>query len=580
MLVYGDHHELAEPLTRAREINRELDSIDKMPRGIGRHARLVGALVKAGKLLQGVADAAFAEAETDGPTPSADALNKFLLELGAAVCRSWDSGFEDVGTIPRLTAADWPTEVELRVPEGFAFYALYPEAYLEAAQRLKLDAPPRVIGIRSIGTSLAAIVAAALGAPPPITVRPFGDPFSREIAVDHLLERDLLAGDAHYVIVDEGPGQSGSSFAAVADWLQERGVPSERIALLPSHDGVPGSAANGERLRWWRSVQREVGDFPDWPALVDRFFTAAIGPLDEPPTDVSGGVWRRFHCPDEKHWPATVPAWERRKFLVRSGGEPFLVKFAGLGRIGEEKLRIAQALHSEGLAPKPVGLVHGFLIERWCDNAAPLGSGEAPIAEIGRYIGARAKLLPAAAGSGASIDALLAIIRRNVSLEFGDELARIAAAWEQRAGDLERRIVRVRTDNKLDRHEWLRSKSGALIKADALDHHQAHDLIGCQDLAWDVAGAAVQFDLDQARLGELVGSVEHWAGREVDPALLDFYRIAYLAFRLGHARLGAIMTSDAAEARRISRSGDRYAAELQHLLERTSAATRLDSLVG
>ena len=71
--------------------------------------------------------------------------------------------------------------------------------------------------------------------------------------------------------------------------------------------------------------------------------------------------------------------WERRKFLVKAGGKPFLAKFAGLGRIGEEKLAAARALHSENMVPEPLALAHGFLIERWCADAEQLGPCERPL---------------------------------------------------------------------------------------------------------------------------------------------------------------------------------------------------------
>jgi hypothetical protein len=581
MLVYGDHQQRAEPASAARDINRELDAIERMERGLDRHARLVGALIAGGRLLQGVADARFAEAQRDPSSPETHELSAFLLCIARAVCRSWDSGFEELGDLQGLNPCGvWPPEVELREPEGFAFYALYPEAYADAARRLNLAGPPRVIGIRSIGTSLAAMVAAALAAPPPVTVRPFGDPSNREIAVDAALERTLLDGDAHYVIVDEGPGQSGSSFGAVADWLQERGVALERIALLPSHPGAPGPATTERRRNWWGSVQRQVADFGDhWSALIERWCSALLGPFDERPREISGGSWRELHYAREEDWPPIVPSWERRKFLVTADGERFLVKFAGLARIGEEKTTIARALHSEGLTAEPVGLAHGFLVERWCEGAAPLDPEEKPIAELAHYIATRAKLLPASSGSGASVAELVEMARRNISLEFGDALARALDPWESRAGALERRIVRVRTDNKLDRHEWLRTAAGALLKTDALDHHRAHDLIGCQGMAWDIAGAIVEFDLGQAEQAELVRRVAESACR-VDGELLRFYHLAYLAFRLGQTRLGATMVSDAEERRRIGKRGDPYAAELQHLLEPGSAATRPHSPAG
>lgn len=582
MLVYGDRREHADPTALARKINRELECIAEMAAGIERHGRLVGALIDTGKLLQGIADAAFEEEKRDRRDTSIGELCDALMAVARAVCRSWDSRFDQPGALPRLEVGhQWPPKIELRVPEGYAFYAVYPEAYLEAARRLRLNAAPRVIGIRSIGASLAAIVAAALDAPAPVIVRPFGNPFERRIAMDEALERELLDGDVHYVIVDEGPGQSGSSFGGAVDWLRQRGVPLQRIALLPSHSGSPGPQASEAHLQMWRSVQQQAGDLGDhWPELIGDWCSAAIGPLDEPPEDISGGAWRRLCWRREDEWPATVPGWERRKLLLRSGGETFVAKFAGLGAIGQEKLAIAGTLRREGLVPEPIALVHGYLVERWYDDAQPLGGTERPLPEIARYVGMRARLLPAVSGSGASVDELLRMARRNIALEFGDDATRFLKSWESRADDLERRIVRVRTDNRLDRHEWLRSASGALIKSDALDHHQSHDLIGCQDIAWDAAGALVEFDASPERAAELIAAIEHWSGGAIDRELLAFCHMAYAAFRLGHARLGASMAGDIAERARIDRRGDRYAAELQHLLASSAAGTRPECLVG
>jgi hypothetical protein len=582
MLVYGDRQEFADPRERALELNRELDRLEAMGPGIERHARLVAALDGCGRLLQGIADAEFASSQRDRRTASDAELGASLLALARAVCRSWDSGFQQIGDLPHVAlSGDWPHPIELRVPEGFAFYAVYPEAYVEAARRLKLAAPPRVIGIRSIGTSLAAVAAAALDAPQPVTVRPFGDPAARMIAVDPLLERELLDGDFHYVIVDEGPGQSGSSFGAVADWLHERGVPIDRTALLLSHSAPPGPTASPARRRWWGQVQRQAGDFAErWPDRIAGWCSSVIGDLDDVPRDISGGAWRELVYDDEREWPAVVAPWERRKYFVKAGGQRLVARFAGLGHIGEEKFAIARSLHAEGFVPEPIALLHGFLIERWCEDATPIDGDAKPLREIARYIGTRARLLPATSGSGASVDELVKMARRNVALEFGEAAAGALDRWSLRSHELDRQIVRVRSDGRLGRSEWLATKSGALIKADALDHHQAHDMIGCQDLAWDVAGAIVELDVDQKSASSFVASAEHWADRRVDSELLEFCLVAYCAFRLGQCRLGQSMTSDISEQHRLEASGDAYSRRLQHLLQRTRAATRRDSSVG
>jgi hypothetical protein len=576
LLVYGDHHELADPRQRLLEVDRELQAIGALPAGLARHAKLIGALIELGRVVQGVEDAAFAATGCDDRSSVTASLNTALFRVAQAACRSWDSGFSAIAALPRLELVEpLPDRVELRLPEGFAFYALYPEAHVDAARRLTLAAPARVIGIRSIGTALAAVVAAALGACVPVTVRPHDDPFARHIAIAPALERELLAGEAHFVIVDEGPGQSGSSFGAVAEWLEQRGVPLDRIAFLPSHGGDPGPQATSETRRRWNAAQRVPADFGErLPALLERWCADVLGPLDQPLEDISGGAWRRHRHSDERDWPAVVAAWERRKFLARAAGEEFLVKFAGLGAIGERKLATARALHAHGFTPEPVGLVHGFLVERWCSGAQPVA--RPPIAAVGKYIGTRARLFPAAADSGASFAELLAMCRRNISLALGD---RMAKRLDHVSVPSEESCRRVRTDNRLDAHEWLRTRDGALLKTDALDHHQGHDLIGCPDVAWDVAGAACEYELDAGEIALLIESVEQALGRSLAPRLLDFYRIAYPAFRLGQAVLGTEMADDRADAARLRRSTSRYSDQIQRRLHCSSAPTRLDSLV-
>jgi hypothetical protein len=199
--------------------------------------------------------------------------------------------------------------------------------------------------------------------------------------------------------------------------------------------------------------------------------------------------------------------------------------------MGERKLGMARALHAGGFSPEPLELVHGFLVEHWHGEARKLHDSDRPVEGIGRYVGARAQLFPAAAESGASIEELIAMCRRNISLAFGNERAAAIDRWD--AAILSQRVARVRTDNKLDRCEWLRLPNGRLLKTDALDHHQGHDLIGCQDMAWDVAGAVIEFDLSGPETDRLVAAT----GYDVDPDLLAFCCTAYAAFRLGRETL-------------------------------------------
>jgi hypothetical protein len=89
-------------------------------------------------------------------------------------------------------------------------------------------------------------------------------------------------------------------------------------------------------------------------------------------------------------------------------------------------------------------------------------------------------------------------------------------------------------------------------------------------VAWDVAGAIVEFDLTEPECARLVRATERSAGRHVDPELLSFCRLAYCCFRLGRASL-------ADEREEV----DRYAAAAQaQLHQHVCRETRQDSLVG
>src|SRR5690242_15143373 len=110
-------------------------------------------------------------------------------------------------------------------------------------------------------------------------------------------------------------------------------------------------------------------------------------------------------------------------------------------------------------------------------------------------------------------------------------------------------IHRVAIVGRMHAWEWL---AGAR-KADAYDHCAAHDLVGCQDIAWDIAGAEHELGLPADRLAAIVG--------DVDPRHVAFLRPCYLAFQLGRHALA--VDTDAGEAPRLRAAADRYARALR-----------------
>jgi len=58
-----------------------------------------------------------------------------------------------------------------------------------------------------------------------------------------------------------------------------------------------------------------------------------------------------------------------------------------------------------------------------------------------------------------------------------------------------------------------------------------HFYPGCADIAWDIAAAVVEFDLDADDRRYLVGRYQAESGDRISPGLLDFYGTVYLCLR-------------------------------------------------
>ncbi|HLH12455.1 MAG TPA: hypothetical protein VKV77_11330, partial [Methylovirgula sp.] len=483
MLVYGDR-------SRQTEVRGELESLASlnetlalMPAGIERHAWLADLFIRAAELAQGIADAEFEQWGEDRLTFAQQVSMRLVRATASSLCQSWQNGFAAAplnidAQLRLLSSAEGA--IHCRRQEGFAFYALYPEAYFAAARRCGLQFHS-VLGIRSIGLGLAAIVAEATAARTCISVRPIGHPFRRKLALGADFKSTL--GAEPVAVVDEGPGLSGSSFLAAAETLEQLGL--ERIHLFPSHRNPPGFAASEATRKRWNCFAKHVEDFDalfiesqeprhqlaDWCADV-------TGPALAPLEDLGGGQWRRY-----RPGAPALPRWERRKFLLRSTRGSFLLRFVGLGRYGSDSLRRARQLAGAGFTPPVLGLRHGFLIEEWLD-ARPIETAprSALLARLASYLAFRARHMPAPPASGASLSELAAMLVHNAG-----EIGLAPNAWKARARALEARVRPIETDNKLQLWEWLHTPCG-IVKADAYDHCAGHDLVGCQDIAWDIAG--------------------------------------------------------------------------------------------
>src|SRR6185312_3094182 len=241
--------------------------------------------------------------------------------------------------------------------EGLRYYALWPAAYAESARDWMAASvgrqPVWVLGLRSMGSILAPVAAAALAEDgcevQMSTLRPTGHPFDRRLCPEERLQAAWRRFKGAFLIVDEGPGLSGSSFAGAMGMLRACGVGEERIALLPGWS--PDQKRARELLH--REAARRWTSWRQFPAP----------PLAPPPgavRDLSGGLWRGVLR--ERDAPAW-PEHERRKFLIdcpltgagpRVGGGRAIAKFAGFGPYGRATLERARRLAEAGFGPPVV----------------------------------------------------------------------------------------------------------------------------------------------------------------------------------------------------------------------------------
>lgn len=549
MLVYGDATRTEGPRGVIEDLRVRAASLGTSSSWIERHALLVDLFIRASELAQGLVDQEFERAGLDHLSRRQTAAAGALRALARAVLRSWQQQWQaseaDVATaIDRLAEIDAPDAVSTRIAEGYAFYALYPEAYGTASSVLR-GAAPLVIGLRSIGMGLGAMVAAGSDAAWSFSLRPVGHPFRRELAIGADVRAALYGQQGStFAIVDEGPGLSGSSMAAAARALEQIGAARARIHFFPSHHNLPGAAAAPQIVERWRAAPRHCVTFDDMVLgstagnhRLASWVEDLTGAPEAPLREISGGGWR-----DLKHYAEPPPIFaqqERRKFILESARGSFLLRFAGLGAHGAATLRRARTLSDAGFTPPVLGLRHGFLVEHWLDEAEPLdpfADRAGLIEHVARYLICRAKRLPAERGLGSSLEELARMRAHNLFVAFGRRIE-VASSLEA-ARTLEARVQRVETDNRMQAWEWLRLPDGRLVKTDAYDHCAGHDLVGCQDIAWDVAGACCELDMTDGELGHLARQLATY-GVRIDEALLDFYEPCYVAFQIGRLTMAA-----------------------------------------
>jgi hypothetical protein len=437
----------------------------------------------------------------------------------------------------RLTLAD--TVGTLKLPEGFAFYALYPEQYCAAAvaylaRRRSGQGTAHVIGLRSIGTTLSAAVAVVLRAARVphrrYTVRPHGHPFDRRVE----LPEPFAAHDVA-LVVDEGPGLSGSSFFSVARALNARDVSASRQAYFCAHPQPPGKMASAEIQRFWRHAERYVASSQDSSispagslsatlrAELSRQCRAEVGVLE----DLSNGRWREPAFGASSSWPACYSAFERPKLLAHlADGRRVLLKYYGQVLCPPPLARHAEwsdaaAARHVARSGSRVWRSHGYVARYWLEGELLTVRDKSPavLDRLARFLAYRPWRRVREGGSSAQ-------------------------AYQGAPGPLGPR-------------EWLKQTSGRVVKLPETLAGYDHTAVGVEPLAWDLAAAVVEWQLSHVEAEALLALFQLHSGLSVQLPELKLTIREYAEFHLEKARFCAALT-DASEALRLEGDVARY----------------------
>jgi hypothetical protein len=500
---------------------------------------ILDALIQAGEL-----EAALADAGSDC-LPSAARITDILA---AVLCDGDQQRLSDCRR--ELGAISPPSCLSISPPEGFTYYALHPSDFVHVLARLPADPPHcAVVGVRSIGTTLSAVVLASLhGQNRPatrITVRPSGHPYSRRTEFSqeqlHWIDQNLAA---QFLVVDEGPGRSGSTFLSVAEALLRAGVSRENITLLGSREPDVSSLCADDAASRWASFRF----LSTTPSVNHRFERCAYA---------GGGEWRRLLFSANEPWPESWTQMERLKFI--SPDWQTLYKFEGMGSIGSNVRNRAFALAEAGFAPAASDAGDGFLAYALVQGTRMRVQNATSnlLDVIARYCAFRHANFGVGAEASAS-QHLREMVEFNVAQEFGMVLQLGAESFVT-----DHPVI---ADGSMQPYEWIATGSESFLKTDSVDHGDNHFFPGPCDIAWDLAGIAVEWQLAQDATDYLVR--RFFNATEVDiSSRLALYKLAYSVFRLGFCKMAISTVRGSEEENRLRKAYKHYRGIAHQLLE-------------
>ena len=509
-------------MVSGRELARRLlSAIPKV--GSDKQDATLNALLLAGEVECALSDCGWASAAK--AQEITDILAALFLQEGGDIAKLQSMAAE--------VANDLPETVRISHPEGFAYYALHPGDFADAVATMGSCRAVGVVGIRSVGTTLSAVVAGALRRigvrASRITVRPVGHPYDRKTELDggqRAWLQEQQRQNAMFLIVDEGPGLSGSSFLSTAECLMREGIGTERITLQGTRDVDPEQlCASDAGARWGRFPWRRVAS-----RISERFKDA---------TSLSGGAWRGLFLSDRLDGYETpqlsrterrrnvAPVWPEMdgvKYWSRERTRVF--KFEGLGEIGSEIRERSRGISEAGFGPGVEDAGDGMSSYEFVPGRAMAASDLSPavLDRMAEYCAFRASALRSDRTPDGQLEEM-------VHFNYSQETERECPVSPESF----RSLCPVIADARMSPYEWIARVDGRFVKVDGARHGDDHFFPGSVDIAWDLAGAIVEWEMDGGAEEYLLRRFQEKSGMK--PENISAYLLAYSIFRASYCKM-------------------------------------------
>jgi hypothetical protein len=112
-------------------------------------------------------------------------------------------------------------------------------------------------------------------------------------------------------------------------------------------------------------------------------------------------------------------------------------------------------------------------------------------------------------------------------------------------------------DGRMQPHEWLLTIEGKLLKTDSGSHGDDHFFPGPTDIAWDLAGAIVEWQMGEQQTTEFLDLYYRASGDNAKHRINGFIQ-AYAVFRLAYCLMAANAMNGSDEEKRLRRAADIY----------------------